>query len=54
MDFIIYLAWYGLLAVVGIGAFLIAISAIGNKMAKRNKSQAVLNKSGRGDIRVDK
>ena len=56
MEFLIYIAWYGLLAVMGIGAFILVIAAIGNAMAKnrKEKSQAVLNKSGRNDIRIQK
>ena len=57
MEFIVYFAWYGLLVVVGIGAFILVIAAIGNMMAKNQKdkkSQSVLQKCGRSDIRIQK
>ena len=57
MEFIVYFAWYGLLVVVGIGAFILVIAAIGNAMAKnrkQEKSQSVLQKCGRSDIRIQK
>jgi hypothetical protein len=57
MEFILYFAWYGLLAVVGIGAFILLLSVIGNMMAKNQKdekSQSVLQKCGRDDIRIQK
>ena len=57
MDFIIYLSYAIVLIAAGLGATVLVCAAIGNAMEKnkkQEKSQSVLQKCGRSDIRLQK
>ena len=56
MEFIIYLSYAIVLIAAGLGATVLVCAAIGNAMAKtkQEKSQSVLQKCGRSDIRIQK